>query len=125
MPRSATPPRSCTTATCPACPSSIATGRWSASSVAATCCVTWSVARASEPGGAVGVRQAWAEIDLAAIAHNVAALREHVAPARLGAVVKADGYGHGAVEVARAALAAGADGLGVALVEEGAQLRAA
>ena len=71
------------------------------------------------------MRPAWAEIDLAAIAHNVAALREHVAPARLGAVVKADGYGHGAVEVARAALAAGADGLGVALVEEGAQLRAA
>ena len=71
------------------------------------------------------MRAAWAEIDLAAIAHNVTALREHVAPARLGAVVKADGYGHGAVEVSRAALAAGADGLGVALVEEGAQLRAA
>ena len=71
------------------------------------------------------MRPTWAEIDLAAIAHNVAALREHVAPARLGAVVKADGYGHGAVEAARAAMSAGADGLGVALVEEGAQLRSA
>jgi alanine racemase len=46
-------------------------------------------------------------------------------PAALMAVVKADGYGHGAVPVARAALDAGASWLGVALVEEGAELRAA
>ena len=46
-----------------------------------------------------------------------------VAPAALLAVVKADGYGHGAVPVARAALEAGATGLGVALVEEGVELR--
>ena len=46
-----------------------------------------------------------------------------VAPAELCAVVKADGYGHGAVAVGRAALAAGADWLAVALVEEAVVLR--
>ena len=56
-------------------------------------------------------RWAWAEIDLGAVAHNVAVLRAAVAPAAVWAVVKADGYGHGAVEVGRAALAAGAEGL--------------
>jgi alanine racemase len=68
-------------------------------------------------------RPAWAEIDLAAIAHNVGRLRELAAPAAVCAVVKADGYGHGAVPVARAALDAGASWLAVALVEEGAALR--
>ena len=68
-------------------------------------------------------RPVWAEVDLAAVRANVHALREHCAPARLLAVVKADGYGHGAVPVARAALDAGAVGLGVALVEEGIELR--
>jgi alanine racemase len=69
------------------------------------------------------VRPTRAEIDLEAVAHNVAALCERAAPAELLAVVKADGYGHGAVEVAQAALGAGASRLGVALVEEGQQLR--
>jgi dihydropteroate synthase len=55
-----------------------------------------------------GTRWAWAEIDLDAIAHNVRILRQRVAPAAVWAVVKADGYGHGAVDVARAAVAAGA-----------------
>jgi alanine racemase len=64
-----------------------------------------------------------AEIHLGAVRTNVRALRELVAPAALLAVVKADGYGHGAVPVARAALDAGASGLGVALVEEGIELR--
>jgi len=41
------------------------------------------------------------------------------------AVVKADGYGHGSVQVARAALAAGAEWLGVATIEEGLELRRA
>jgi alanine racemase len=68
-------------------------------------------------------RPVWAEIDLAAIRANVRALRAAVAPASVLAVVKADGYGHGAVPVARAALDAGATGLGVALVEEGVELR--
>ncbi|HUJ64496.1 MAG TPA: alanine racemase [Acidimicrobiales bacterium] len=71
------------------------------------------------------LRPAWAEIDLGAIRHNAAVLAAEVHPARLCAVVKAAGYGHGAPEVARAALEGGADWLAVALVEEGRELRAA
>ena len=69
-------------------------------------------------------RPVWAEIDLEAIRANVRTLRNVVAPAALCAVVKADGYGHGAVAVSKAAMQAGADCLAVALVEEGVQLRA-
>jgi alanine racemase len=65
----------------------------------------------------------WAEVDLGAIRRNVDALRAAVAPASVLAVVKADGYGHGAVPVSRAAIAAGITTLGVALVEEGVRLR--
>ena len=65
------------------------------------------------------------EVDLDAVAENVRALRAHVGPAALWAVVKADGYGHGAVAVAHAALAVGAEGLAVALVEEAEAVRAA
>jgi alanine racemase len=68
-------------------------------------------------------RWAWAEVDLGAIAHNVGVLRATVAPSEVWAVVKANGYGHGAVAVARAALDAGAAGLCVALVQEGVELR--
>jgi alanine racemase len=68
-------------------------------------------------------RPVWAEIDVAAVHANVEAFARLAEPARVIAVVKADGYGHGAVAVARAALHAGAGGLAVALVEEGAQLR--
>ena len=68
-------------------------------------------------------RPAWAEIDLAAIRANAAALATLVAPAQVCAVVKADGYGHGAAPVARAAIEGGATWVGVALVSEGAQLR--
>jgi alanine racemase len=70
-----------------------------------------------------GRRWAWAEVDLGAIAHNIAVLREAAAPAAVWAVVKADGYGHGAAPVARAALDAGAGGLCVALTSEGIALR--
>jgi len=66
----------------------------------------------------------WSEVDLDAIRANVAALRELAAPAQMLAVVKANGYGHGAIPVARAALDAGAHWLGVARVDEGVQLRA-
>lgn len=69
--------------------------------------------------------RAWADVDLDAVAHNVRALRAHVAPAQLCAVVKADGYGHGAVPVSRTALAAGADWLAVAQVHEAVTLRSA
>jgi len=63
-----------------------------------------------------------AVVDLAAIAHNVAVLRERSGTGVL-AVVKADGYGHGAVPVARAALRAGAAEIGVATVAEALELR--
>jgi alanine racemase len=68
-------------------------------------------------------RPAWAEIDLAAITHNARVLSRLVRPAQLCAVVKAHGYGHGAPAAARAALAGGAVGLAVALVDEGVELR--
>ncbi len=64
-----------------------------------------------------------AVVDLDAIAHNMGVLREHAGPAQIMAVVKADGYGHGATEVARAALAAGATELGVATIDEALSLR--
>jgi alanine racemase len=66
-----------------------------------------------------------AVIDLAAIQHNVRRLRQVAEPAKVMAVVKADGYGHGAVPVARAAVEAGATWLGVAHIDEGLELRAA
>jgi alanine racemase len=59
------------------------------------------------------------------IARNVATLRERVAPAGVMAVVKADGYGHGSVASARAALDGGADWLGVVHVAEALRLREA
>ncbi len=71
------------------------------------------------------VRPTYAEIDTAAIAHNVRAFRELIAPSQVCTVVKADGYGHGDVPVANAALDAGAATLAVALVEEGIRLREA
>jgi alanine racemase len=68
-------------------------------------------------------------VDLDAIADNVATLRRTVRQtspdARMMTVVKADGYGHGLVESARAARAGGADWLGVAVLEEALALRAA
>lgn len=71
------------------------------------------------------MRPSWVEVDLDAVASNVAAIAAEVAPAQMCAVVKADGYGHGDVPVAEAALAGGATWLAVALVSEGARLREA
>lgn len=68
--------------------------------------------------------RAIAEVNLAAIARNVSLLRSKLAPGRrLCAVVKANGYGHGAVPVSRAVLAAGADQLAVATAAEALELR--
>lgn len=68
----------------------------------------------------------WAEVDLKAIAHNVQQIRRLVSPrAEVMAVVKANAYGHGAVEVARTALASGAGRLAVARVNEAEKLREA
>ncbi|KUH84802.1 alanine racemase [Mycobacterium sp. IS-1556] len=64
-----------------------------------------------------------AVVDLDAIAHNVRLLRERAGTAQVLVVVKADGYGHGATQVGRAALAAGAAELGVATVAEALALR--
>lgn len=68
-------------------------------------------------------RSAWAEVDLAAITTNAATLVALASPARLCAVVKANGYGHGATAVSRAAIDGGARWLAVALTAEGAELR--
>ena len=64
-------------------------------------------------------------IDLAAIARNVEAMREHVRGTPLMAVVKADGYGHGMIPAAQAALAGGAEWLGVVHEHEALALRQA
>jgi alanine racemase len=64
-------------------------------------------------------------VDLDAIAHNVRVLREHAGDAAVMVVVKADAYNHGAVQVGRAALAAGAAELGVTTISEALELRAA
>jgi alanine racemase len=69
------------------------------------------------------VRPTRATVSLEAIAHNVAALVEVASPALMCAVVKADGYGHGALATARVAVESGAAWLAVALVEEGIELR--
>src|SRR6188472_2925184 len=69
--------------------------------------------------------RALACVDVGAIERNCARLAEVAAPARLCAVVKADGYGHGAAPAARAALAGGASWLAVATAAEAAELRAA
>ncbi len=71
------------------------------------------------------MRPTRARVDLAALAHNLAAVRAAAAGSQVYGVVKADAYGHGLVEVARTLEGAGVDGLCVALAEEGLSLRAA
>jgi alanine racemase len=91
---------------------------------ATTWCAAWG-RRMSEPHPLDGRAFREAVIDLDAVAANVRVLREIVGTEHFVAVVKANGYGHGAVPVARAALAGGADWLGVAAIEEALELRAA
>lgn len=68
----------------------------------------------------------WVEIDLSAIRHNVRVLRTQLAAStHVMAVVKADAYGHGAIEVARAAIDSGATYLAVARIQEALHLRLA
>ena len=69
--------------------------------------------------------RAWAEIDLGALARNLAWLRERAGGRRVIAVVKANGYGHGAVSVSSALVRAGADALAVVTLEEARELRVA
>ena len=71
-------------------------------------------------------RDTWAEISLDAIKHNTNQFKKYIgASVNLMTVVKADGYGHGAVQVARAAIGAGSDYLAVAILDEGIELREA
>ena len=68
--------------------------------------------------------RAWVEVDSKAIENNSRVLKSFIGKdCMLMAVVKADGYGHGAETVAKAALLGGADSLGVATLEEGIELR--
>ncbi len=68
--------------------------------------------------------RAWVEVNLEAIKYNVGQIRSLLTlPTQLMAVVKADAYGHGAVDISQAAIAAGAEWLGVATIPEGIQLR--
>ncbi len=71
-------------------------------------------------------QRAWAEIDLDAIKHNLTEVKKQLHDkVKMMAVVKADAYGHGALEVSKTALESGADWLGVALLDEAIQLRKA
>jgi alanine racemase len=77
-------------------------------------------------------RPTWAQIDLGALSHNIAEIRKKIAPeTQILAMVKADAYGHGAVEVVKALLSGVGENnpavtmLGVALIEEGKELREA
>lgn len=70
--------------------------------------------------------RAWVEVDLSAIKHNVHQLKSLLtSPTELMAIVKADAYGHGAIDVSQVAIASGAAWLGVATIPEGIQLRRA
>jgi alanine racemase len=68
------------------------------------------------------VRATWAEVNLTRLEHNLAAIRQKVAPAKVMLVAKANAYGHGLVEVSKA-LAEKTDYVGVAVLEEGILLR--
>lgn len=69
--------------------------------------------------------RAWVEIDRSALRHNLENLKRLVAPSGFMAVVKAEAYGHGMLEVARVAVEVGAWGLAVVNIDEGLRLRAA
>src|SRR5262252_10362142 len=71
------------------------------------------------------VRPTRAEVNLEALRYNLRVVQRHAKDARVWAVLKADGYGHGAPAVARTLERAGADGFCVALLEEGVELREA
>src|SRR5215831_8028984 len=83
------------------------------------------VLRPRRAAPADAVRPTRAEVNLEALRHNLRVVKRHAASARVWAVLKADGYGHGAPAVARTLERAGADGFCVALLEEGVELREA
>ncbi|MBU3089096.1 alanine racemase [Clostridium gasigenes] len=69
------------------------------------------------------IRAVWAEIDLDCIKHNMIEIRKQVGEKIIIAIVKADAYGHGAIDVASVLLENGADKLGVAVITEALELR--
>ena len=82
------------------------------------------MSRAENQAKIAARRPTWAEIDLNNLAANFHRVRRRVTPvARIMAVLKANAYGHGAVECAQRLSREGADWFGVALPEEGTQLR--
>lgn len=71
------------------------------------------------------LRPVWAEIDLGCIQHNIKAIQEKVGSREIIGIVKADGYGHGAIRVAEVLLENGVTSLGVATLSEAIALRKA
>ncbi len=69
------------------------------------------------------LRPVWAEINLDHFRHNIQEIKKRYPDTMIMAVVKADGYGHGAIQVAKAALLGGAERLAIAIVDEGVELR--
>ncbi|MBQ1585787.1 MAG: alanine racemase, partial [Ruminococcus sp.] len=69
------------------------------------------------------VKRTWAEISLDAIAHNFTEIRRKTDGAKLCCVIKADGYGHGAAELAQLYEALGADFFAVSNIDEGIEIR--
>ena len=69
-------------------------------------------------------RPAYLEVDLDALVYNIRSIRKKIGrKVEFMAVVKADGYGHGAYQISKTALKSGVDSLGVAILEEGIELR--
>src|ERR1700690_4371658 len=83
------------------------------------------VLRPRRAAPADAVRPTRADVNLAALRHNLHVVKKHAAGARVWAVLKADAYGHGAPAVARTLERAGVDGFCVALLEEAVELREA
>lgn len=71
------------------------------------------------------IRPVWAEVDMDRLMENIRNVRRHVPGKRIIAIIKADGYGHGAPEIAQYMVEAGADELGVSVITEALQLRRA
>ena len=112
-------------------PSPPSTDRVRGASAGATAPTVRSAARRPPAGRPLpgALRPAWAEIDLGALAFNLATVRRALRSGAGGpgvlAVIKADAYGHGAPVIGRALEQAGVDHLGVALLEEGTEVRRA
>lgn len=69
------------------------------------------------------MHRAWAEVNLDAIAHNIGEIKKITGESKIMAVVKADAYGHGYLEVTKTLLDSGVDVLGVAILDEALKLR--